>query len=271
MNEKLDKKLFTELSEKLKIEKLPRHIAIIMDGNGRWAGKKLLKRIDGHRKGIEAVRDTITFSRELGIKYLTLYTFSRENWSRPEAEVNMLMRFLQSHLKSEAELMMKNNICFTAIGNRDDLPEGVRKAIEGLEETTRGNDGMFLQLAISYGSRDEIVEACRTIAAKVSRGELELNEINEKTITGSLYTKDLPDPDLLIRTSGEKRISNFLLWQIAYTELYISDVLWPDFSRNDLLEAIVDFQSRERRFGLTQEQLTDDQVGEQDSTTTVTV
>ncbi|MBI5598131.1 MAG: isoprenyl transferase [Deltaproteobacteria bacterium] len=241
--------------DKLLFERLPRHIAIIMDGNGRWAMKKRLTRIKGHRKGVEAARDVVTFSRELGIEYLTLYTFSRDNWNRPAYEVRMLMAFLERHLRSEAPSMIENNIRFRAVGNMRELPPGVRGAVEEVEEKTRTNSGMNLQLAISYSARAEIADACRAIAEKVRQGVLRVDDIDEDTVGGSLYTAGIPDPDLLIRTSGERRLSNFLLWQVAYTELYITDVLWPDFTREDLLMAIRDFQTRERRFGLTREQL----------------
>jgi len=241
--------------EDISREKLPNHIAIIMDGNGRWAMKKHLGRIRGHRKGIEVARDTVRFCSELGIKYLTLYTFSRENWNRPQAEVDMLMGLLERHLKNEAPMMMKNNIRFRAIGNMDELPVRVRSVVMEVEDKTARNDGMVLQLAISYSARAEIVDVCRGIAERVKSGELSVEDIDEQTVQNALYTNGVPDPDLLIRTSGEKRLSNFLLWQIAYTELYITDVLWPDFTREHLVEAIRDFQGRERRFGLTKEQL----------------
>ena len=241
--------------EKFFSEKLPEHIAIIMDGNGRWARQRRLLRMEGHRKGIEAAKDIVTFSRELGIRYLTLYTFSKENWNRPRSEVGMLMKFLKMHLKSETPMMVKNNIRFRLVGSPADLPESVADVIREVEEKTGKNDGMCLSLAISYSARAEITDACRNIARMVKDGKLSPGDITEKDIQDSLYTAGIPDPDLLIRTSGERRLSNFLLWQIAYTELYITDVLWPDFTREDLLLAIRDFQGRERRFGLTKEQL----------------
>jgi undecaprenyl diphosphate synthase len=241
--------------DKLLTDKPPRHIAIIMDGNGRWAQKRSLPRISGHRKGIDVARDTVTVCRELGIKHLTLYTFSKENWNRPPAEVRMLMGLLEKHLKIEARNMMKNNIRFRAIGNIADLPGSVRRVIEVVEEETKDNDGMVLNLALSYSGREEIVEACRAVAKSVAEGKLRVDEISEQTLQRYLYTAGTPDPDLLIRTSGERRISNFLLWQLAYTEIYITDVLWPDFTREFLVTAIRDFQRRERRFGLTGEQV----------------
>lgn len=234
-------------------ENLPRHIAIIMDGNGRWAKKRLLNRINGHKKGIEAARETVTNCRELGIGCLTLYTFSKENWNRPALEVDMLMKFLEQHLKGEERSLVENNIRFRAIGAIEDLPQGVRDVIAMLEERTRNNTGMVLQLALSYSGREEITAAARRIARQVYEGRLLPEEITEETVQANLYTSEVPDPDLLIRTSGEIRISNFLLWQLAYTEIHITDVLWPDFTKEHLLEAIRDYQKRERRFGLVKE------------------
>ncbi|HHD11011.1 MAG TPA: isoprenyl transferase [Deltaproteobacteria bacterium] len=234
--------------------KIPRHIAIIMDGNGRWAERKGLPRIEGHRKGIETAKDIVLVARRLGVEYLTLYTFSLENWNRPPEEVEMLMTFLEIHLREEAKTLMENQIRLKVIGRRENLPEGVRRVIEEVEGLTEENDAMVLQLAISYGGRQELVDAAKKIAGLVKRGELEPEDIDEKLFEGALYTAGVPEPDLLIRTSGEKRISNFLLWQIAYTELYITETLWPDFTEDDLLLAIKDFKMRERRFGLTREQ-----------------
>ncbi len=234
--------------------KIPRHIAIIMDGNGRWAERKGLPRIEGHRKGIETAKDIVLVARRLGVEYLTLYTFSLENWNRPPEEVEMLMTFLEIHLREEAKTLMENQIRLKVIGRRENLPEGVRRVIEEVEGLTEENDAMVLQLAISYGGRQELVDAAKKIAGLVKRGELEPEDIDEKLFEGALYTAGVPEPDLLIRTSGEKRISNFLLWQIAYTELYITETLWPDFTEEDLLLAIKDFKMRERRFGLTREQ-----------------
>ncbi len=234
--------------------KIPRHIAIIMDGNGRWAERKGLPRIEGHRKGIETAKDIVLVARRLGVEYLTLYTFSLENWNRPPEEVEMLMTFLEIHLREEAKTLMENQIRLKVIGRRENLPEGVRRVIEEVEGLTEENDAMVLQLAISYGGRQELVDAAKKIAGLVKKGELEPEDIDEKLFEGALYTAGVPEPDLLIRTSGEKRISNFLLWQIAYTELYITETLWPDFTEEDLLLAIKDFKMRERRFGLTREQ-----------------
>ncbi|MFQ5427867.1 MAG: isoprenyl transferase [Thermodesulfobacteriota bacterium] len=234
---------------------MPRHIAIIMDGNGRWARKRLLNRINGHKKGIEVVRDVVTYCREIGLKYLTLYTFSRENWQRPAEEVGFLMRLLENHLRTEEELFLKNKICFKAIGNLEDLPDSVREVIDSLEKKTASFTEMRLQLALSYSGREEIVMAARKLAEKVKKNEIRAEDITEKTFSQGLYTAGIPDPDLLIRTSGESRISNFLLWQLAYTEIHISDVLWPDFTRAHLDEALGDYHKRERRFGLVKEKV----------------
>ena len=229
---------------------LPRHIAIIMDGNGRWARRRILNRINGHRKGIEVARDTVVYCRELGIEYLTLYTFSKENWQRPAEEVGLLMGMLEKHLRREEPMLMENNIRLKAIGNTCDLPQNVRDVVVDLEAKTLGNTGMVLQLALSYSGREEITATARRLAAMVAEGSISVEDITEESFARQLYTAGAPDPDLLIRTSGEKRISNFLLWQLAYTEIYITDVLWPDFTRKHLDIAISDFQTRERRYGL---------------------
>ncbi len=233
----------------------PRHIAIIMDGNGRWARKRLLNRVNGHKKGIEVVKDIVTRCRKLGIMYLTLYTFSKENWRRPAAEVAFLMRLLAKHLKKDDNLFLENRIHFKAIGNISELPENVSEAIRELEEKTASFTGMHLQLALSYSGRDEITRAARILADKAAKGLIKADDITEDIFSNELYTADVPDPDLLIRTSGECRISNFLLWQLAYTEIHITDVLWPDFTTEDLDQAIRDYQRRERRFGLVTESI----------------
>ncbi len=233
----------------------PRHIAIIMDGNGRWARKRLLNRINGHKKGIEVVRDIVTCCRELGVKYLTLYTFSRENWQRPAEEVGFLMRLLEKHLKKDEDLFLNNRIRFKAIGNIAELPVNVRGAIEGLEKKTASFTDMYLQLALSYSGRDEIIRAAKILVEKAAKGQIKAEDITEDIFSEGLYTAGVPDPDLLIRTSGESRISNFLLWQLAYTEIHITDVLWPDFSREHLTNAIRDYHQRERRFGLVKEKV----------------
>lgn len=236
-------------------EKLPHHIAIIMDGNGRWAKKKLLNRINGHIKGIDAVREVVRTCRELGIKILTLYAFSIENWRRPAEEVNALMELLKDYLQKECEEMVQNNIRLNAIGRIEDLPSDVQKILQETMKRTEHCDQMILNLALSYGGRSEILHAVQGILSDFQRGNLKPEEITPVLFSKYLWTHGISDPDLLIRTSGEFRISNFLLWQIAYTELYVTDTLWPDFDRNELLKAITDYQSRERRFGLISEQL----------------
>jgi len=236
-------------------EKLPKHIAIIMDGNGRWAKKKLLNRISGHIRGVDAVREVVTACRELGIKVLTLYALSTENLKRPKDEVTALMRLLKEYLLKEREEMIENNIRLCAIGRLEDLPADVMGTLQETIKKTGHCDGMVLNLALSYGGRAEILHAAKGIISDLRTGKIRLEEIAEQRFSQYLWTWGLPDPDLLIRTSGEFRISNFLLWQIAYTELYVTETLWPDFNREELLKAIADYQSRERRFGLTSEQL----------------
>ena len=236
-------------------ENLPHHIAIIMDGNGRWAKKKLLNRISGHMKGVNAVREVVTACRELGIKVLTLYAFSIENWRRPADEVNALMGLLKQYLQEEREEMVQNNIRLNAIGRIEDLPADVQMTLRETMRKTEDCDGMILNLALSYGGRSEIIHAIQGILSDLQKGEVTPEEITVHRFPEYLWTHGIPDPDLLIRTSGELRVSNFLLWQIAYTELYVTDTLWPDFDRQELLKAITDYQSRERRFGLTSEQL----------------
>lgn len=241
--------------ERLDKEKLPRHIAIIMDGNGRWARQKSLTRIEGHIKGIEAVRTAVTTCRELGIEFLTLYAFSIENWRRPDNEVLALMDLLQRFLRGELDEMLENNIRLRAIGDIDSLPPDAHNTlIDTLEKTARC-DGMVLTLALSYSGRDEIIRAFRHLMADIKNKRIRPEEISEETLSNYLSTKGIPDPDLLIRTSGEYRISNFLLWQMAYTEIYVTETLWPDFGKEDLIKALFNYQSRERRFGLTSEQL----------------
>jgi len=235
--------------------KLPRHIAIIMDGNGRWAKKKSLSRISGHIKGVDAVREIVTACRELGIKVLTLYAFSIENWRRPEDEVMALMELLKEYLLKEGEEMVQNNIRLYAIGKIEDLSLDVQKTLQETIKKTEQCDGMILNLALSYSGRSEILHAVQGILSDFQRGKIKPEEITLQRFSQYLWTRGIPDPDLLIRTSGEFRISNFLLWQIAYTELYVTETLWPDFDREELLKAIADYQSRERRFGLTSEQL----------------
>ncbi|HVD97294.1 MAG TPA: isoprenyl transferase [Cytophagaceae bacterium] len=235
--------------------KLPEHVAVIMDGNGRWAKQKGALRIFGHQNAVKSVRDVIESAAELGIKYLTLYAFSTENWSRPKDEVNALMELLVSTLRSEINELHKNNIRLTTIGNITDLPEVCQQQLGESKEITSQNTGLTLIIALSYSGRWEIVEAVKKIAEDTKAGKLSPESIDEQTVSSYLSTHNIPDPELLIRTSGEKRISNFLLWQIAYSELYITDVLWPDFRKDHFYEAIHDYQKRERRFGKTSEQI----------------
>ncbi|MCD6116817.1 isoprenyl transferase [bacterium] len=252
MPDKSVEKKIAELKEKGRI---PNHIAIIMDGNGRWAKKRNLPRIAGHRAGVKTVRMVVEECGNLGIDSLTLYTFSTENWSRPEKEVSALMKLLIQTLRKEIRDLVKNNVRLNVIGNINGLPhktaEGMRKGIEA----TRGNTGLKLNLALNYSGREEIINAVRLIAELSAAGKIKPEDIDESVIEENLYTRGLTDPDLLIRTSGEMRISNFLLWQLAYTELYITDVLWPDFSREDLYNAILIYSKRERRFGKVSEQI----------------
>lgn len=235
--------------------KLPHHIAVIMDGNGRWAKGQGGIRIFGHRSAIKAVRETTEGAAELGVGFLTLYAFSTENWNRPKAEVEALMTLLVDTIHGETPTLQKNNIRLNAIGNLEALPTNCLNTLTNCMQATANNTGMLLTLALSYGSRSDITLAVKKIAEQVQKGELLPENIDDKTIKSALSTHNIPDPELLIRTSGEQRISNFLLWEIAYTELYITPKLWPDFRREDLVAAILDFQKRERRFGKTGEQL----------------
>jgi undecaprenyl diphosphate synthase len=239
-------------------DKLPRHLAIIMDGNGRWAKARMLPRIMGHRKGVQTVRLIVEECSRLGIGYLTLFAFSAENWSRPKSEVRSLMTLLKKYIKMEVPRMMRNQIRFNVIGNRADLPEDVASGLDDAMKATADNHGMTLTLALSYGSRQELLHAAKRVAVDIQRGILSLDELGEDSFSQYLYTAGLPDPDLLVRTSGEMRISNFLLWQLAYAELYFTEINWPDFNRDELYKALVDYQQRERRFGLTSDQLKSD-------------
>jgi undecaprenyl diphosphate synthase len=238
--------------------KLPTHVAIIMDGNGRWAKERGMPRIEGHRQGAKTVRDMVTYCREIGIRYLTLYAFSSENWNRPPDEVSGLMDLLYEYLVEEESTLVKNGINFSTIGVVTALPKPVQMLIKRVKKATVGLDDMRLTLALSYGSRDEMTRALKKLARDVDRGELDPDEIDDETLRGYLDTHDVPDPDLMIRTSGETRISNFMLWQLAYTELWFTTVSWPDFTRADMNEALASFTERERRFGLTGEQITDE-------------
>lgn len=230
-------------------ERMPRHIAIIMDGNGRWANTRNLPRVEGHRHGAERIREILKACRELQIPNLTLYAFSKENWSRAKDEVNFLMNLLGHYLDFELKELQKNNVRFRMIGRLSELPVDIQQKIRRNIEQTKQNTEVTLTLALSYSSRAEIVDAARDLAAQVKSGDLAINDIDERTFAKALYTKDLPDPDLLIRTSGEMRISNFLLWQLSYTELYVTEKYWPDFHREDLIEAIEAYKLRDRRFG----------------------
>ncbi len=230
---------------------IPRHVAIIMDGNGRWAKSRRLPRIEGHRAGVESIRDTLRACNELHIPYLTLYAFSNENWQRPKDEVSFLMKLLSDYLDMEFLELKKNNIRFQVIGRIDMLPSEIQQKIIRNINETKSNTALVLTLALSYSGRLEIVDAVKTIAGKVKDGILDIQKIDEKTLEQHLYTAGLPDPDFLIRTSGEMRISNFLLWQMSYTEIYVTDILWPDFRKKDFFEAIEQYQKRERRFGRT--------------------
>ena len=243
------------LKSKINTHNTPKHVAVIMDGNGRWAKKQGLARVLGHKKGVKAVRETIEAAAEIGVEVLTLYAFSTENWNRPKKEVDTLMSLLVSSLKDELKTLQKNNIRLYCIGNIDNLPKKAIKKLNEVIEKTKNNTQLKLILALSYGSREEIVNTIKKISKKVVNNELLVEEIDEKIINNHLYTFTLPDVDFLIRTSGEKRISNFLLWQIAYAELYFTKVLWPDFRKEHFFEAILDYQNRERRFGKTSEQL----------------
>jgi len=241
--------------DQIDLQKLPRHVAVIMDGNGRWAKGKGKLRVFGHHNGVLSVRDVVEGAGELGIEYLTLYTFSAENWNRPKFEVTAIMELLISTINKEIDKLMKNNVRLNAIGDLNMLPGKCHKELDNAINKTSVNTGLVLTLALSYSSRREIVHAAKTLAAKVKSGELQPDDIDENMFEDNLYTGGMPNPELLIRTSGEYRISNYLLWQIAYAELYFTSKLWPDFRREDLYEAILDYQKRERRFGMTSEQV----------------
>ncbi|WP_313261183.1 isoprenyl transferase [Sphingobacterium sp.] len=245
------------MSFKDKIDKnrLPQHIAIIMDGNGRWAKEKGELRVFGHKNGVTAVREALEASVEIGLNYLTLYAFSTENWNRPQFEVDALMELLVNSLNQELPTFQENNIRVNSIGRMSDLPAHCQVTLQSTIEQTKNNTGCTLTLALSYGSRQEILDATKTIAEKVKKGEISLDDINEEIFSNNLYTHGIPDPDLLIRTSGEERISNYMLWQIAYSELFFLPIMWPEFSRETLFECIYLYQNRERRFGKTSEQL----------------
>lgn len=244
-----------ENTPKFHPEKLPKHLAIIMDGNGRWAKQKGMLRIIGHENGTKSVRTTVEACAEIGIEYLTLYAFSTENWNRPKTEVNTLMKLLVKSLKKEIKTLQDNDIKLVAIGKLHELPKNAHKELLEVIEKTKNNSHMTLTLALSYGSREELINAVKSISDNVKNNIISSDSIDESIINNHLYTRNLPDVDLLIRTSGEQRISNFLLWQIAYAELYFTEVLWPDFQKEDLHQALKCYEQRERRFGKTSEQL----------------
>ena len=239
----------TKLLEEVRAQPRPAHVAIIMDGNGRWATARGLPRVAGHREGVKAARAIVRAADAIGLRYLTLYAFSTENWNRPEDEVTMLMRLLEESIYRELPELMENNVRLRVIGRMTGVPLPVRRGLEHVARATEANTGLTLLVAFNYGGRDELLDAFRVLARRVQRGELAPDGISEADVNAALYTDGVPDPDLLIRTSGEMRISNFLLWQIAYTELWITPTLWPDFAPADLYRAVADFQGRNRRFG----------------------
>ncbi|WP_347175469.1 isoprenyl transferase [Polaribacter uvawellassae] len=245
----MDKKLHINL------QKVPQHVAIIMDGNGRWAKGKGMERVFGHRNALTAVRESIEAAAEINVKVITLYAFSTENWKRPKMEVNALMNLLVTSLKKELSSFQENGVKVISIGSVNSLPTKAQKALSEVIEATKNNSKITLTMALSYGSREEIVNTIKNISKKVVNNELQIEEIDEKVINNHLYTFNLPDVDLMIRTSGEQRISNFLLWQMAYAELYFTNILWPDFRKSDFFDAIIEYQNRERRFGKTSEQI----------------
>ena len=243
------------MNKNIDINKLPRHIAIIMDGNGRWAAKKGLQRILGHDSGVKSVQEIVEEALNLNIPYLTLYAFSIDNWSRPQDEIGTLMNLLVKYLKSEFNKLIKNNIRLNTIGNIEALPKLVQDEVKRVSEKTKNNDKMVLTIALSYGAREEIEAVVKKIALEVKNNIISIENVDQSIINKHLYTRNLPDVDLLIRTSGEQRVSNFLLWQIAYAELYFTKVYWPDFGKKDLHKALLNYQNRERRFGKTSEQI----------------
>ena len=246
---------------RIRADALPRHVAVIMDGNGRWAERRGLDRIEGHRAGIESVRAVVRAAHELGIGQLTLYAFSTENWSRPKGEVDALMSLLEHYLEAELEELHRNGIQLRAIGRLERLPASVRAKLEQATCRTRDNTEMVVLFALSYGGRTEIVDAARRIAREAEQGKLDPEQIDEKVFSAYLYAPDMPEPDLVIRTGGESRLSNFLLWQAAYAEMHVTDVMWPDFRKNDLVDALLWYQNRERRYGMTSAQVRRDDGG----------
>lgn len=255
MSKQLSKKELELIAQVKESGNIPEHVAIIMDGNGRWAKSKSLPRAAGHKRGVETVRTMVQSCLNLGIKYLTLYTFSTENWKRPQKEISTLMRLMVRSLKNETNELNQNNVRITTIGDENSLPDIVQNELDLAKEKTKNNTGLILNLALSYSGRWEILNAVKKIASEVSSNELEIEDIDENLFSSYLTTSELPDPDLMIRSGGEHRISNFLIWQIAYSELFVTNVLWPDFNAQNLIEAIEDYQHRERRFGLISEQV----------------
>tara|TARA_B100000780_G_C21121627_1_gene454390 strand:+ start:1141 stop:1887 length:747 start_codon:yes stop_codon:yes gene_type:complete len=245
----------SDLLKNINKDKIPQHIAVVMDGNGRWAKKNGYLRAIGHKSGVKAVREVVQACDDLGVKYLTLYTFSTENWNRPKLEVNTLMELMVDSLTKELSGFMKNNVRILTIGDTDDLPNRCKKKFADAVSKTKTNTGLNLIFALSYSSRKEILTAVKSITNSVLNNEIKTEDINSELMDKHLYTAAIPDPDLLIRTSGEQRISNFLLWQLAYSELHFTPVLWPDFKKDDLFAAVIDYQQRERRFGKTSEQI----------------
>ncbi len=241
--------LITTLPTEINLNPLPKHVAVIMDGNGRWAKQRGLPRIEGHRRGANTLKEMLRYCKDLGIETLTAYAFSTENWGRPTGEVNFLMGLFERLLQKELREMEEEEVCINFIGDLTPLPATLQREMRRSMERTQNNTGVFFNVAINYGSRHEMIKACQTIAQKVDRGELSADEIDESTISQHLYTSASPDPDLLIRTSGEMRLSNFLLWQLAYTEIYVTDTLWPDFDSGQFDRALESFQQRDRRFG----------------------
>ncbi len=241
--------LINTLSTEINLAKLPKHVAVIMDGNGRWAKQRGLPRIEGHRRGANTLKEMLRYCKDLGIKTLTAYAFSTENWGRPTGEVNFLMGLFERLLQKELKEMEQEEVCINFIGDLTPLPNSLQQEMRRSMERTKNNKGVYFNVAINYGSRHEMIKACQTIAEKVQQGELAASEIDESTISQHLYTSASPDPDLLIRTSGEMRLSNFLLWQLAYTEIYVTNTLWPDFNSEQFDRAIESFQQRDRRFG----------------------
>ena len=242
-------KVFKKVDNDIDMKNLPGHIAIIMDGNGRWARKRGLPRNIGHKEGSNTLKNIVVFSNKIGIKYLTVYAFSTENWKRPKSEVDALMSLLLEYLKNAEQELSGRNIRIRVIGDKTGLPVEIQQQVEKVERLSAGNTGLNLNIALNYGSRDEIIYAVREVTKDIKNGKLNVDDVNEALLSGRLYTSGIPDPDLLIRTSGEKRISNFLLWQLAYTEFWYTDVLWPDFNDSHLLESIREYQKRHRRFG----------------------